>query len=72
MIMARDDGDSFQMAGSVMEDPDPAGPVAIVSLRVGGEGRVRSHVERLCLVEILAKEAGEIRRALEAEEGDKR
>lgn len=69
--MARDDGDSFQMAGSVLEDPDPAGPVAIVSSRVGGEGRVRSRFERLCAVENLTKEAEGRGRALEAEEGKK-
>ena len=57
LIMARGNGDVFEVAGSVWKDPDPEGPVAIVSLRVGGEGRVRSHFERLCPVEILTNEA---------------
>ena len=42
--------------------------MAIVSLRVGGEGRVRSHFERLCPEDILTNEAEQLRilRAAEA------
>ena len=72
LIMARNRGDVLEVAGSVWQDPEPTRPVAIVSLHVGGPGRVRSHFERVCPADLFTNEAQERRRALEADEEERR
>lgn len=72
LIIARNHGDVLEMAGSVWADPEPTRPVAIVSLHVGMQGRLRSHCGRVCLADLFTSEAQDRREALESDQEERR